>query len=145
MKGENLFRGKTESGRWIFGSLILSKKSNPIIIEINDRVIRKDGDDWYINAPACEVIPETAGQFIGLTDKVGITIFEDDLVEKNGVVYRIMWNNLHAMWGLFTKSGQSEEEILCDTLDEKGNIAKFWKDSTLLIIDNIHDNPELFK
>ena len=89
------------------------------------------------------VVPETVGQFIGLTDKTGTAIFEDDLVEKNGVVYKITWNSLHAMWGLFTKSGQSNEEIVCDTTDEKGNICKFWQDSTLTIIGNIHDNPEL--
>ena len=79
-------------------------------------------------------------QYIGLTDKNGVKIFEGDAVEKNGKPYIIKWNFLHASWGLFTNSGQSAYEIVCDITDALGNSPKEWKDSTLLVVGNIHDN-----
>lgn len=64
-----------------------------------------------------EVIPETVGQYTGLTDKNGTKIFEGDVVEyKNGSFVR--------------NHGRRNNPYL-----QNGGLSK--------IIGNIHDNPEL--
>ena len=98
----------------------------------------REGEYFYDGSQLLE-------QSIGLTDKTGTIVFENDLVSKMGMIFKVSWNQLHASWGLFTESGQSEEEILCDTTDEKGKVSKFWRDSSLTIIGNIHETPELLK
>lgn len=94
---------------------------------------------------AIEVIPETISQFTSILDICKKEIFEDDIVVKNGFVYRIAWNNLHAAWGLFSALGQSSEDIVCDIYKPDGSVINCWMDRSIAKIGNIHENPELLK
>ena len=119
---EILFRGKTEKGEWVQGDLLHPDLyGNGCAIED----FTKEKNNCF------DVIPETVGQFTGLTDKNGTKIFEGDIVEY-------------------------DEEYGCTTYDE--NEARFavhfdtWMtdfdhlySNELEVVGNIHDNPELLK
>lgn len=131
---EVIFRGKrADNGEWIEGSLL--------------------GIDWcdkpstYSIAPNTpvsvfySVIPETVGQYTGLTDKNGKRIFEGDICRFkrfNDVhIGKIVFNATTAsfvMWyqpivGAYgEKATQKMLLSVCDDIE---------------VIGNIHDNPEL--
>ena len=73
---EILFRGKTLSGKWVEGiyspynwDIDLVRENKPQIIILSENKDDIDDGLW------CDIIPETAGQYTGLTDKNGVKIF----------------------------------------------------------------------
>ena len=81
---EILFRGKRkDNGEWVQGDFC--SPCNIVFLENGyDAVLGKD------DCPMCndyEVIPETVGQYIGLTDKNGKKIFEGDIVKEEYEVF----------------------------------------------------------
>ena len=123
---EILFRGKAKygNGRWVYGSYL--PKSETICTET-----LKDHSTLYADI---FVIPETVGQFTGLTDKNGTKIFEGDIVRlylrDYTEVCLIKWSDISARFGVISNDGG-----FCgiDNTDE------------FEVIGNIHDNPKLPK
>ena len=134
MSREILFRGKrTDNCEWVYGNYCYAE------------LIDKSGyEDLIIEQPADgetrRVIPETVGQYTGLTDKNGKKIFEGDIVKftdddgdySNYEVY--FDNNLMAF---MTK------ELLCGGIGDMSKWEK-WREM-YEVIGNIHDNPELLE
>ena len=82
------------------------------------------------------VIPETVGQYTGLTDKNGKKIFEGDIVKENDIFHN----------GELQIRGNTWEVVFADGLF----FANFKDISVYLqsldgmeVIGNIYDNPEL--
>lgn len=131
---EVIFRGKrADNGEWIEGSLL--------------QVDWCDKPSTYSIAPNTpvsvfySVIPETIGQFTGLTDKNGTKIFEGDIV----------------LYGTNTNRAKNKEthEVVFETRGENGYFGiriseiETWQfcfevpAKLMEVIGNIHDNPEL--
>lgn len=129
---EILFRGKrTYNGEWIEGHLIWCEDGRARIIPSHTDIFCYEMDESIIQTVAHRVIPETVGQYTGLTDKNGAKIFEGDIIsfECSGCAL-ITWDDDDARF-----------VILYDEND-KTDFSAFWgKD--VEIIGNIHDNPEL--
>ena len=111
-----LFRGKSvETNEWVYGSYILEKYGNtPYICYFEYGT--------FVNIKQVEVIPETVGEFTGMTDKNGKPIFEGDIVLFCGIKGAVVWKG-HKF---YVKSN-----LLLDFSD----------DDCIEVIGNIHDNP----
>lgn len=127
---EILFRGKRkDNGEWICGDLLQDVESGicAIVSYVNL------GGNIHDLSESCifAVIPETVGQYTGLTDKNGVKIFEGDIVQAFDYIYVIMWDSVRAMFYL-------RDPISRVSADFYNYFA-----SDLIVIGNIYDNPEL--
>ena len=144
---EILFRGKrTDNGKWKCGDLLSPNEFNAIPHIVYIAYLNEYGDIGEISTP---VIPETVGQFTGLTDKNGVRIFEGDIVKCTDTINDFEFNavvefgnpNGEYNWGYqlkFISGEESNFDILCWVdMEETGAYIE--------IIGNIHDNPELLE
>ena len=123
---EILFRGKrTDDGTWAYGYLFCIWERTYLCWGTTNDVPNMK-----------EVIPETVGQYTGLTDKNGVKIFEGDIVERvsDGERAVISWLKYSACFGL------SFDGWCCDFDNYDYNLP-----SDFEVIGNIHDNPEILK
>ena len=114
---EILFRGKDIKGNWHIG------------------LLAHIGNAWYISnsagvSTAFEVIPETIGQFTGLTDDKDKKIFEGDIVECYSSDY-IGYPKI--------------DTITVKNMTDYNTMVYLNCSNRLVVIGNIHDNSELLK
>ena len=140
---EILFRGKrTGNEKWICGHLLEQNIPDchsyivmSIIAELDNRHI--EIMDFNIN----EVIPETVGQFTGLTDKNGVKIFEGDIVRYGTNTNRADNKEIHEV--VFETRGGSGYFGIRISEIETWNFCLEVPAKLMEVIGNIHDNPEL--
>lgn len=130
------FRGKrVDNGEWLAGDLL--QVANEVFIAPSD-------GDWFdfipwsknnvFHLPAAKyaVIPDTVGQFTGLTDKNGKEIYEGDVAEFGNRIQgrsKVVFDN-----GCFMAEAKNYETALTYRVSMHA-----------IVIGNIHDNPELLK
>lgn len=124
---EILFRGKrVDNGEWTYGDLLHCDDE----AEIYSESVGKNGG---------YVIPETVGQYTGLTDKNGTRIFEGDIVKQEFSKFRQGTNGIcefhDSSFGLKIKDLGIEKFLpfacICNAIYE--------------VVGNIHNNPELLE
>lgn len=125
---EILFRGKRkDNGEWVYGFAIFA--DNKAFILNNAKVeFVKGFNENRLNFVLIEVIPETVGQFTGLTDTIGKKIFEGDII-KNSINWKCRVEYAEASLYPFVAYPD-----FCS-----------WNAEECEVIGNIHDNPELMK
>ena len=166
---EILFRGKSiNDNEWVFGDLIrnLIYDGREKEMRIGDIYFEHNGD---IHGTAVyKVIPETVGQFTGLTDKNGKKIFEGDVVKVKHTIQNRSKEDLSktprrgygakvvdGSWCDFNLEYFRNYEVVFKT-DSQRLMIKNKQDHHYLcdtfvryheveVIGNIHDNPELLE
>ena len=139
---EFLFRGKNEAGVWHYGAYLPYESGEVAILES----FSKYGYEAVELSQRYKVIPETVGQYTGLTDKNGKKIFEGDIVKAECDLYHgenkkervthigtVIYDKKFCQFGI-NVAGFSK----CYVLNR-------WKGDYNEVIGNIHDSPELLK
>lgn len=116
-----LFRGKrVDNGEWVYGTLVHRTKYYG---DTTDKWFVLHGGEFdcdYYDAE--EVLPDTIGQYTGMTDIKGNRIFEGDMLRK--------YNVIEFCNGSFCENGDTPLSLLANNFS---------------IIGNVFDNPSLLK
>lgn len=147
---EILFRGKrVDNGEWVKGSpkiFNLTRCSIAIIIDTILTCVDIEASRGYCSIT--HVMPETVGQYTGLTDKNGQKIFEGDIVKTD--------DKNHDIFGVCKYNTDPDENtnigFHVEWINDNSNLWNdwlrrdlgYWRDK-IIVIGNIHDNPELIK
>ena len=127
---EILFRGKSDLLGWIEGWYCPEVKWGEHHFPVG--ITHKTKEGWLEDVV---VIPETIGQFTGLTDKNGKKIFEGDILKRtngNKYVWYVDYKNCAFC------ANQSNCNYACE-------LGELLDQIELEVIGNIHDNPELLE
>jgi hypothetical protein len=127
-----LFRGKLEretstgecAGDWVYGGFMLGKDGRPYVMEKCGKVLRFH-----------PVVPETVGEYTGLTDKNDSPIFEGQIVKLTAPKHRPQNAAVVFKDGSFMLEMEARGYTFLSGCDS----------SQLGIIGNVHDNPDLLE
>lgn len=144
---EILFRGvETDREEWVYGYLIHDSICNSTVPYIG--YLSHEQADTE-NRDIVPVIPETVGQFTGLTDKNGKKIFEGDIIHVNytisvpvgaGPLLRIVKHSIDY------KSVVAFDNCRFFLKKQNGEIFEMHLvPGEIEVIGNIHDNPDLLE
>ena len=131
---EILFRGKrVDNGEWETGSLVYARMGTS---EEQASIADK------MTAYHTPVIPETVGQYTGLTDKNGKKIFEGDIIKyshrginEKAIIKYGAPKERYTMYGWYLDDNHGNTAFLLSEY-----FIEFYD---CVIIGNIFDNPEL--
>lgn len=123
---EILYRGKRkDNDEWVYGYYCRCGWTG---ME-KDVIIPSHASTLY----GIDVIPETVGQYTGLTDKNGVKIFEGDIVRYSGEKHIVVFETRGETGYFGIKIDHIETWYFCLSVPAK----------LMEVIGNIHDNPEL--
>lgn len=137
-----LFKGKRkDNGEWIEGYFGVFVGIPQIYVPFTEEqkkeneghIFSQIGGLWY------EVIPETVGQFTGMTDKNGKMIFEGDIISFT------RYNALGYITSRIGKVCYGEDYPAFYIEATTGDTWCFSEIEDIKVIGNIHDNLELMK
>ena len=151
-----IFRGKRkDNGEWIYGNFVRGCVDDfAYIVEFGNKELCRN----YV-----EVVPETVGQYTGLTDNNGKRIFEGDIIRyadlydyncylesiDNPEVYDNIdlgniWTIDEVVYGIkygYPAFDLNKHDFEANGLSELSESGQYFYE----VIGNIHDNPKLLK
>lgn len=134
---EHLYRGKrVDNGEWVEGGITFDMSGTLYICPARFSDYNEE----------IEVIPETVGEYTGLTDKNGKKIFEGDIHQYENKYFVVKF-------GVFVDDdmdcngyGYYMEEITpVEGYTYKRQWSLYAPDNYVEIVGNIHDNPEFLE
>ena len=156
---EILFRAKrTDNGEWIEG--YYAKQSNHACfaheLKYQHFIFKDVCLDFNLGGlQEFEIIPETVGQYTGLTDKNGKKIFEGDILRGfeypfcsniNGefnYFAEIVWFDDSSAFGTYTF--KNPKSNVRDISEGNTDYLEYFNADKWEVIGNIYDNPELLE
>lgn len=120
------FRGKTYSGDWKYGFLVIMKNTF-------DHYIYTGLTEQDYSPEKFRIVPESVGQYAELKDKNGKEIYEGDIVKCNdnfqgqGEYIEVKYDT---KYGLFQPFGQNDWSVPSNECE---------------VLGNIYENPELLE
>lgn len=139
---EMLFRGKrVDNGEWVEGSLLTDVQGNHYIgvfVEKQEQYVMYGRGGMktaarYEGIGLIQVVPETVGQFTGLTHKNGTKIFEGDILNSSWNTKIIVYFDMDYLQFRAREASASARE----------NSIDYYYSNKTEILGNVHDNPEL--
>lgn len=139
---EKLFRGKRTDGKgFVYGDYIHCGISGKDFIFPQDSEVNESqlvGEEGRLELFTFEVIPETVGQFIGITDKNSEKVFEGDIIKFGNGIGVIQWAT--SWWGFQAKVEKNGKTHFCTaSVNDRGQCF------SIEVTGNIFDDSELLK
>lgn len=150
MKREIIFRALSTFGIWIYGTPVFYKSGEVAIYQ----EFPEYGSEVTNMLSRHNVNPNTLGEFIGLSDRVGRKIYEGDIIKFDWRRHKkIPINETTQLKVFFAEVFQSEHSTGFFISKNKEQSELKYNEMTLLtkyraithceVIGNIHINPEL--
>ena len=140
MKREIIFRGKCVSdskyaGQWVEGGYVPPYEDSETKEAL---IVMFYGGN---TTSTCHVIPETVGQYTGLTDKNGKRIFEGDILK----VYYYGKSKIFGVVKFDESRFFIDDDFMRDDIKAKAPMTEMFSRYEFEVVGNVHDNPELLK
>lgn len=140
---EILFRGKCkDNGEWVEGFIhcVTDNYTPKNCWDIT--TFKKLDNEEIVLTGQYEVIPETVGQYTGLTDKNGTKIFEGDIIRDTTDNELLVVEGTTAFGFYFKYVTEPDDYVTVFDLGISDDDTYL---TSCIIVGNIHSNPELLE